>query len=140
MKLFYIAFLIILWLNIFLGNEVIHTLTVLITTLYIVNRRKRVKNDTVEWNYQRYSVFVWVWIRLQNIKWHLESIRNAKSFSVLGPRPNSHIIVSWLFVSFCVGAPPIIEKCLLHGHFCLVNVCLYNIVEPKSWLRLRLYS
>ena len=26
-----------------LGNEVIHTLTVLITTLYIVNRRKRVK-------------------------------------------------------------------------------------------------
>ena len=43
MKLFYIAFLIILWLNIFLGNEVIHTLTVLITTLYIVNRRKRVK-------------------------------------------------------------------------------------------------
>ncbi len=48
MKLFYIAFLIILWLNIFLGNEVIHTLTVLITTLYIVNRRKRVKNDGVE--------------------------------------------------------------------------------------------
>ena len=43
MKLFYIAFLIILWLNIFLGNEVIHTLTVLITTLYIVNRRKRLK-------------------------------------------------------------------------------------------------
>lgn len=43
MKLFYIAFLIIIWLNIFLGNEVIHTLTVLITTLYIVNRRKRVK-------------------------------------------------------------------------------------------------
>ncbi|HDE6009583.1 TPA: hypothetical protein PDP60_002761, partial [Staphylococcus aureus] len=41
-------FLIILWLNIFLGNEVIHTLTVLITTLYIVNRRKRVKNDRVE--------------------------------------------------------------------------------------------
>ncbi|HDK8096289.1 hypothetical protein, partial [Staphylococcus aureus] len=40
--------LIILWLNIFLGNEVIHTLTVLITTLYIVNRRKRVKNDRVE--------------------------------------------------------------------------------------------
>ncbi|HDJ6700362.1 TPA: hypothetical protein PQ896_002773, partial [Staphylococcus aureus] len=39
---------IILWLNIFLGNEVIHTLTVLITTLYIVNRRKRVKNDRVE--------------------------------------------------------------------------------------------
>ncbi|PPJ91080.1 hypothetical protein CSC83_15155 [Staphylococcus aureus] len=38
----------ILWLNIFLGNEVIHTLTVLITTLYIVNRRKRVKNDRVE--------------------------------------------------------------------------------------------
>ncbi|HFD7482673.1 TPA: hypothetical protein ACF5ZM_002677, partial [Staphylococcus aureus] len=27
---------------------VIHTLTVLITTLYIVNRRKRVKNDRVE--------------------------------------------------------------------------------------------
>ncbi|MDT3891188.1 hypothetical protein RPL40_04020, partial [Staphylococcus aureus] len=26
MKLFYIAFLIIIWLNIFLGNEVIHTL------------------------------------------------------------------------------------------------------------------
>ncbi|WP_069724835.1 hypothetical protein [Staphylococcus aureus] len=48
MKLFYIAFLIIFWLNIFLGNEVIHTLTVLITTLYIVNSRKRVKNDTVE--------------------------------------------------------------------------------------------
>ncbi|HFE4666720.1 TPA: hypothetical protein ACF84G_000132 [Staphylococcus aureus] len=42
------AFLIILWLNIFLGNEVIHTLTVLITTLYIVNRRKRGKNDRVE--------------------------------------------------------------------------------------------
>ncbi|HFD6409598.1 hypothetical protein [Staphylococcus aureus] len=42
------AFLINLWLNIFLGNEVIHTLTVLITTLYIVNRRKRVKNDRVE--------------------------------------------------------------------------------------------
>ncbi|HIH7666268.1 TPA: hypothetical protein ACYSTD_002915, partial [Staphylococcus aureus] len=40
--------LIIIWLNIFLGNEVIHTLTVLITTLYIVNRRKRVKNDRVE--------------------------------------------------------------------------------------------
>ncbi|MFS6733581.1 hypothetical protein [Staphylococcus aureus] len=37
-----------MWLNIFLGNEVIHTLTVLITTLYIVNRRKRVKNDRVE--------------------------------------------------------------------------------------------
>ncbi|WP_421152065.1 hypothetical protein [Staphylococcus aureus] len=31
------AFLFLLWLNIFLGNEVIHTLTVLITTLYIVN-------------------------------------------------------------------------------------------------------
>ena len=43
MKLFYIAFLIIIWLNIFLGNEIIHTLTVLITTLYIVNRRKRIK-------------------------------------------------------------------------------------------------
>ncbi|WP_421152097.1 hypothetical protein [Staphylococcus aureus] len=42
------AFLIILWLNIFLGNEFIHTLTVLITTLYLVNRRKRVKNDRVE--------------------------------------------------------------------------------------------
>ena len=26
-----------------LGNEIIHTLTVLITTLYIVNRRKRIK-------------------------------------------------------------------------------------------------
>ncbi|HCD5196290.1 TPA: hypothetical protein NBT47_002652, partial [Staphylococcus aureus] len=35
-------------LNIFLGNEIIHTLTVLITTLYIVNRRKRIKNDRVE--------------------------------------------------------------------------------------------
>ncbi|HHW6760243.1 hypothetical protein AB2R67_13840, partial [Staphylococcus aureus] len=27
MKLFYIVFLIIIWLNIFLGNEIIHTLT-----------------------------------------------------------------------------------------------------------------
>ncbi|WP_421152142.1 hypothetical protein [Staphylococcus aureus] len=42
------AFLIILWLNIFLGNEVIHTMTVLITTLYIVTRRQWVKNDRVE--------------------------------------------------------------------------------------------
>ncbi|HCX0884209.1 TPA: hypothetical protein OY029_001257 [Staphylococcus aureus] len=48
MKLFYIAFLIIIWLNIFLENEIIHTLTVLITTLYIVNRRKRIKNERVE--------------------------------------------------------------------------------------------
>ncbi|HEI7395387.1 TPA: hypothetical protein SK734_000071 [Staphylococcus aureus] len=47
MKLFYIVFLII-WLNIFLGNEIIHTLTVLITTLYIVNSRKGIKNDRVE--------------------------------------------------------------------------------------------
>ncbi|HDH6581571.1 TPA: hypothetical protein PI894_000965 [Staphylococcus aureus] len=49
MKLFYIVFLlIIIWLNIFLGNEIIHTLTVLITTLYIVNSRKGIKNDRVE--------------------------------------------------------------------------------------------
>ncbi|HCW3601623.1 TPA: hypothetical protein OXJ23_000082 [Staphylococcus aureus] len=47
MKLFYIVFLII-WLNIFLGNEIIHTLTVLITTLYSVNSRKGIKNDRVE--------------------------------------------------------------------------------------------
>lgn len=47
MKLFYIVFLIIIWLNIFLGNEIIHTLTVLITTLYIVNSRKGIKNDRV---------------------------------------------------------------------------------------------
>ncbi|HEJ8328328.1 TPA: hypothetical protein SMJ12_000282 [Staphylococcus aureus] len=44
MKLFYIVFLIIIWLNIFLGNEIIHTLTV----LYIVNSRKGIKNDRVE--------------------------------------------------------------------------------------------
>ncbi len=31
-----------------LGNEIIHTLTVLITTLYIVNSRKGIKNDRVE--------------------------------------------------------------------------------------------
>ncbi len=37
-----------------------------------------------------------------------------------------------------LGPHPIIEKCLLHGHFCLVNICLYNIVEPKTWLRFRL--
>ncbi|HDF1523617.1 TPA: hypothetical protein PDE77_000792 [Staphylococcus aureus] len=48
MKLFYIVFLIIIWLNIFLGNEIIHTLTVLITILYIVNSRKGIKNDRVE--------------------------------------------------------------------------------------------
>ncbi|HDA8003944.1 TPA: hypothetical protein O5W77_001828, partial [Staphylococcus aureus] len=47
-KLFYIVFLIIIWLNIFLGNEIIHTLTVLITTLYIVNSRQGIKNDRVE--------------------------------------------------------------------------------------------
>ncbi|HDI6567051.1 TPA: hypothetical protein POB91_000505, partial [Staphylococcus aureus] len=35
-------------LNIFLGNEIIHTLTVLITTLYIVNSIKGIKNDRVE--------------------------------------------------------------------------------------------
>ena len=29
-------------------------------------------------------------------------------------------------------APPIIEKCLLHGHFHSVNYYQYNIVEPKT--------
>ncbi|WP_256025958.1 hypothetical protein [Staphylococcus aureus] len=58
MTLFYIVFLIILWLNIFLGNELIHTLTVLITTLYIVNSRKGINNDRVESYYKLSSLFV----------------------------------------------------------------------------------
>ncbi|HEI7352971.1 TPA: hypothetical protein ACSTPQ_002097 [Staphylococcus aureus] len=48
MKLFYIVFLIVIWLNLFLENKTIHMLTILITTLYIVNSRKGIKNDRVE--------------------------------------------------------------------------------------------
>ncbi|ORN96332.1 hypothetical protein B8A07_12025 [Staphylococcus aureus] len=42
---------------------------------------------------------------LQNIKWHLESIRNAKSFSVLGP-PQLALPVEFLFEILYVGAHP----------------------------------
>lgn len=48
MKLFYIVFLIVIWLNLFLENKTIHTLTILITTLYIVNLRKGNKSDRVK--------------------------------------------------------------------------------------------
>ncbi|CDR65519.1 hypothetical protein ERS140167_00323 [Staphylococcus schweitzeri] len=41
------AFLIVIWLNIFLENKTIHTLIILVTTLYILNTRKRIKNDRV---------------------------------------------------------------------------------------------
>ncbi|CDR24131.1 hypothetical protein ERS140162_00686 [Staphylococcus schweitzeri] len=47
MNLYYMAFLIVIWLNIFLENKTIHTLTILVTTLYILNKRKRIKNDRV---------------------------------------------------------------------------------------------
>ncbi|PKQ98303.1 hypothetical protein CXY98_15060 [Staphylococcus aureus] len=47
--------------------------------------------------------------------------------------PNLHIIVSCLFASFYVGAPPArltrIEKSLLQAYFRSVNYCQYNFVE-----------
>ncbi|WP_207797432.1 hypothetical protein, partial [Staphylococcus aureus] len=51
--------------------------------------------------------------------------------SVLGPRQLA-LSVEFLFEILYVGAPPIIEKCLLHGHFHSVNYYQYNIVEPKT--------
>ncbi|QLI02981.1 hypothetical protein SA111250134_00937 [Staphylococcus aureus] len=69
---------------------------------------------------------------------------------MLGPRQLA-LSVEFLFEILCVGAhpqlahyckltfrqllcwaPPIIEKCLLHGHFHSVNYYQYNIVEPKT--------
>ncbi|AIA27651.1 pathogenicity island protein [Staphylococcus aureus] len=48
-----------------------------------------------------------------------------------GP-PQLALSVEFLFEILYVGAPPIIEKCLLHGHFHSVNYYQYNIVEPKT--------
>lgn len=47
MNLFYISFLIVIWFNVFLENKTIHTQTILVTTLYILNTRKGIKNDRV---------------------------------------------------------------------------------------------
>ncbi|GBT66342.1 hypothetical protein M6KS0560p2_0702 [Staphylococcus aureus] len=46
--------------------------------------------------------------------------------------PQLALSVEFLFEILYVGAPPIIEKCLLHGHFHSVNYYQYNIVEPKT--------
>ncbi|ORN93502.1 hypothetical protein B8A09_12740, partial [Staphylococcus aureus] len=43
-----------------------------------------------------------------------------------GP-PQLALPVEFLFEILYVGAPPIIEKCLLHGHFHSVNYYQYNI-------------
>ncbi len=48
MKLFYIAFLILIWLNLFLGNNITHAATALAITMYILNSRKGIKNDRVK--------------------------------------------------------------------------------------------
>ncbi|WP_440486911.1 transposase [Staphylococcus aureus] len=69
---------------------------------------------------------------LAHTKW------NCKYHIVFAPKYRRQVIygkikkVEFLFEILYVGAPPIIEKCLLHGHFHSVNYYQYNIVEPKT--------
>ncbi|HFG9090184.1 TPA: hypothetical protein ACGI26_000526 [Staphylococcus argenteus] len=48
MKIMYIILIFLIWLNLFLGNNITHAVIALVVTLYIVNTRKCVKNNRVE--------------------------------------------------------------------------------------------